>query len=238
MPLWERLRTRRCGRQLRSGRRSARRPPALGDAVCSPNAMATIVVEGPIGVGKTSLARYLAEELRARLLLEVVEENPFLPDFYRDPERYAFQTETFFLLSRFRQHSDLAQDGLFQRHNVADYLFDKTYLFASLNLSGDEFALYRGLFEQLRSRLPDPDLVVYLRADPDLLLERIAKRGRPFEAPIEAAYLERIGAAYDEYFARARYPVHVVEAATLDFVADDRARRALTDTILSQAHAA
>ncbi|MFO7544934.1 MAG: deoxynucleoside kinase [Trueperaceae bacterium] len=200
--------------------------------------MATIVVEGPIGVGKTSLARYLAEELRARLLLEAVEENPFLADFYRDPARYAFPTETFFLLSRFRQHSDIVQDGLFQRHTVADYLFDKTYLFASLNLSGDEFELYRGLFEQLRSRLPDPDLVVYLRAQPALLLERIAKRGRDFEAPIDADYLERIGAAYDDYFARAPFPVHVVEASTLDFVADSEARTALTAEILSQAHAA
>lgn len=200
--------------------------------------MATIVVEGPIGVGKTSLARYLAEEVRARLLLEVVEENPFLADFYRDPARYAFQTETFFLLSRFRQHSDLAQDGLFHRHTIADYLFDKTFLFASLNLSGDEFELYRGLFEQLRSRLPDPDLVVYLRAEPGLLLERIAKRGRDFEANLGAAYLERIGRAYDDYFARVRYPVRVVEAATLDFVADADARAALTAEILSQARAA
>jgi len=186
--------------------------------------MATIVVEGPIGVGKTSLARYLAEDLDARLVVEVVEENPFLPRFYSDPKRYAFQTETFFLLSRFRQHTELAQTPLFQSHTVADYVFDKTFLFASLTLSGDEFELYRELFEQLRSRLPLPDLVVYLRAQPEVLLERIAKRGRPFEAGIEAGYLRRITAAYDDFFARSHTPVKVIDAGAIDFVSDAEQR--------------
>ncbi len=189
--------------------------------------MATIVVEGPIGVGKTSLARYLAEDLPARLVVEVVEENPFLPRFYEDPKRYAFQTETFFLLSRFRQHTELAQAPLFQSHTVADYVFDKTFLFASLTLAGDEFELYRELFEQLRSRLPLPDLVVYLRAQPEVLLERIAKRGRPFEAEIEAGYLRRITAAYDDFFARSHTPVRVVDAGAIDFVTDAEQRARL-----------
>lgn len=203
-----------------------------------PQVMATIVVEGPIGVGKTSLARYLADDLGARLLVEVVEENPFLAQFYADPQRYAFQTETFFLLSRFRQHSELAQASLFQRHTVADYVFDKTFLFASLNLTGDEFELYRELFEQLRSRLPQPDLIVYLRARPDVLLRRIAKRGRPFETEIGADYLARITDTYDDYFSRSKAPTLVIEAGGIDFVADDRERTALLESIRREAGAA
>lgn len=205
---------------------AARLAPARS-AVCSVHVMATIVVEGPIGVGKTSLARYLAEDLGARLLVEVVEENPFLAQFYEDPARYAFQTETFFLLSRFRQHSELAQVSMFQRHTVADYVFDKTFLFASLTLEGAEFELYSDLFHQLRSRLPTPDLIVYLRAEPRLLLERIAKRGRPFEADIQAAYLERISAAYDDYFAHSAVQVRTVDAGAIDFVVNEGERAAL-----------
>jgi len=193
--------------------------------------MALVVVEGTIGVGKTSLARLLSHELPARLLLEVVEENPFLSSFYEDKERYAFQTETFFLLSRFKQHADLAQSALFHRHTVADYVFDKTFLFASLNLRGDEFELYRTLFQQLRSRLPSPDLAIYLRAEPDVLLERIAKRGRPFEGSIEGEYLARISAAYDEHFASVAYPVEVIDAGAIDFVAHEADRRALLERV-------
>jgi len=200
--------------------------------------MATIVVEGPIGVGKTSLSRYLASELDARMLLEVVEENPFLPGFYRDPERYAFQAQVFFLLSRFRQHMALAQEGLFHRNTVADYLFDKDFLFASLNLRGSEWELYRELFDQLQPRLPRPDLVVYLRAEPELLLGRIARRGRTFEHAIDPDYLRRIGSAYDDFFRHAPYPVHVVEASSVDYVASEADRRALLDRLVSLARAA
>ncbi len=200
--------------------------------------MATIVVEGPIGVGKTSLSHYLASELDARVVLEVVEENPFLASFYDDPQRYAFQTQVFFLLSRFRQHMALAQEALFHRHTVSDYLFEKDFLFASLNLAGAEWELYRELFEQLRPRLPRPDLVVYLRAEPALLLERIAKRGRPFEHTIDPDYLQRIGEAYDDHFRHAPYPVHVVEAAEVDYVANEDDRRALLRELISQARAA
>ena len=200
--------------------------------------MATIVVEGPIGVGKTSLSRYLASELGARMVLEVVEENPFLAGFYGEPERFAFQTQVFFLLSRFRQQMALAQDVLFHPHTVADYLFDKDFLFASLNLSGSEWELYRELFEQLKPRLPRPDLVVYLRADPELLLARIAKRGRSFEHAIDPDYLARIGEAYDELFRHAPYPVHVVEAGDVDYVASEADRRALLGHLITLARAA
>ena len=195
--------------------------------VCSALDMSMIVIEGPIGVGKTSLAKLLSDRLGARLLLEVVEENPFLATFYDDPARYAFQTETFFLLSRYKQHAELSQAGLFQQHTVADYLFDKTFLFASLNLHGDEFELYRTLFDQLSSRLPDPDLTVYLRAEPDLLLQRIALRGRAFESQMDPEYLTRLNESYDRYFAAARFPVEVIDAATIDFVADPGAREEL-----------
>jgi deoxyguanosine kinase len=200
--------------------------------------MATIVVEGPIGVGKTSLSRYLASELGARMVLEVVEENPFLAGFYGEPERFAFQTQVFFLLSRFRQQMALAQDALFHPHTVADYLFDKDFLFASLNLSGSEWELYRGLFEQLKPRLPRPDLVVYLRADPELLLARIAKRGRSFEHAIDPDYLARIGEAYDELFRHAPYRVQVVEAGDVDYVASEADRRALLGHLITLAQAA
>ncbi len=196
--------------------------------------MSLVVIEGPIGVGKTSLARILADRLPARLMLEVVEENPFLSRFYEDKERYAFQTEAFFLLSRFKQHAELAQARLFQRHTVADYLFDKTFLFASLNLRGDEFELYRTLFDQLRTRLPDPDLTIYLRAEPDLLLRRIAKRGREFETEMRAEYLSSITAAYDAYFDAAPFPVEVVDAAPLDFVEVERDREELLARLIGR----
>ena len=200
--------------------------------------MSYIVIEGVIGVGKTSLSKLLAETLGARLVLEVVEENPFLAGFYESPERYAFQAQTFFLLSRFRQLQELDQQPLFQRHTVADYLFDKDFIFASLNLQGAEWELYRELYEHLRPRLTTPDLVVYLRADPDLLLERIALRGRPFERDIEAGYLRRLGEAYDAYFAQYPGPHTVIEADSVDFVASESDRRDLLDRILDHAKAA
>ena len=200
--------------------------------------MSYIVIEGVIGVGKTSLSKLLADTLGARLVLEVVEENPFLASFYESPERYAFQAQTFFLLSRFRQLQQLDQQPLFERHTVADYLFDKDFIFASLNLQGAEWELYRELYSQLRPRLTTPDLVVYLRADPDLLLERIALRGRPFEREIEADYLRRLGEAYDEFFAQYRGPYTTIEAESVDFVTSEQDRRLLLDRILQTAKAA
>ncbi len=187
--------------------------------------MATLAVEGPIGVGKTSLTHLLAGELGARVVLEVVEENPFLAKFYEDPQRWAFDVQTFFLLSRFKQSQDQGQGDLFTRHTVADYLFDKDWIFASLNLTGDEWDLYRTLYDALQPKLTPPDLVVYLRADPDALIPRIAKRGRSFESGMDPSYLRKLGDAYDAFFASYPYPYLVIDAASVDFVesADDRA---------------
>jgi deoxyguanosine kinase len=197
-----------------------------------------IVVEGPIGAGKTSLSRLLAQEVAARLMLEVVEENPFLAPFYEDPEGYAFKVQVFFLLSRYKQIQDLNQGALFYEHTVSDYLFDKDFIFASLNLKGDEWELYQELYQQLKPKLAQPDLVVYLRARPDLLLQRIAKRNRSFERNIEAAYLRALGNAYDDYFAHYQGPLHVIEAADYDFVEQLRDRDQLVSSILQLAKAA
>jgi deoxyguanosine kinase len=197
-----------------------------------------IVVEGPIGAGKTSLSRLLAEHLQARLVLEIVEENPFLAPFYEDPERYAFNVQVFFLLSRYKQIQDLNQNALFYEHTISDYLFDKDFIFASLNLTGAEWELYEELYGQLRPKLPQPDLTVYLRATPDLLLQRIAKRGRSFERNMEVLYLRRLGEAYDRYFDHYAGPLHVIEAAKYDFVENPHDRERLLADILHLAKAA
>ena len=178
-----------------------------------------VVVEGPIGVGKTSLSRKLAARYGAELNLEIVEENPFLARFYEQPDAYAFQVQVFFLLSRFKQLSALSQPGLFSGNVVSDYLFDKDFIFAAMNLKDAEFALYEDLYGHLSPRLPSPDLVVYLRADTDELLRRIAKRGRPFETEMKAEYLADLTARYDEYFRTYAHPLLTIEAAGYDFVA-------------------
>ena len=200
--------------------------------------MAYIVVEGPIGGGKTSLSRLLSAELQARLVLEVVEENPFLAPFYEDPARYAFNAQVFFLLSRYKQMLELNQAALFLEHTVSDYLFDKDFVFASLNLAGDEWALYEELYAQLKPKLSTPDLTVYLRARPEELLRRIAKRGRPFEKNIEGSYLRRLSDAYERYFHAYRGPLHVVEAADYDFVEHECDREKIVGDVMRAARVA
>lgn len=177
-----------------------------------------LVIEGPIGVGKTSLSRRLSARYGAELNLEVVEENPFLARFYEQPDAYAFQVQVFFLLSRFKQLSALAQPGLFSGNVVSDYLFAKDFIFAAMNLRDAEFALYEDLYSHLSPRLPTPDLVVYLRADTGELLRRIARRGRPFEQDMQAAYLSELTARYDEYFRTYPHPLLTVQAGDIDFV--------------------
>jgi len=178
-----------------------------------------IAVEGPIGVGKTALARRLATELGSRLLLEQVEENPFLRRFYEDPGRHAFQTQLFFLFERYRQQCELGQLELFAQGVVADYLFAKDGIFAAVTLGPDEFQLYQRIFQMLDQRLPRPDLVVYLEARPEVLLRRLRKRDRDFERGITPEYLERLTEAFRDYFHRyTEAPLLVVNCSDIDFV--------------------
>lgn len=179
-----------------------------------------IVVEGVIGVGKTSLVKLLATRTGARVNLEVVEDNPFLGRFYQDRAAHAFQTQIFFLLSRFRQQQSLLQTELFQQLLVSDYLFAKDRIFANLNLDDDELALYDQLARILEDRILKPDLVIYLQASTELLLERIRQRGRSFERGMERGYIESLNKAYNFFFHHyTDTPLLVVGADHLDYVA-------------------
>lgn len=177
-----------------------------------------VVVEGPIGVGKTTLVQLLSERLRSRTVLEVFEENPFLADFYRDPARYAFQTETFFLLARYRQLEALAQPDLFAPYTVSDYLFEKTRLFSRETLTDHEYQLFDHMFQILNRNVPQPDLVFFLTAPVPVLLDRIRQRGRPYEQEIAPEYLANISRVYEQHFARISSPVVTVDTTDLDFV--------------------
>jgi deoxyadenosine/deoxycytidine kinase len=178
-----------------------------------------IVVEGVIGVGKTSLSKLLSESLEAQLVLEEVEENPFLKDFYRDREHYAFQTQMHFLFSRYQQQRGLRQTELFSDRLVSDYLFQKDRIFASLTLSERELALYERLVGWLELDVVRPDVVVYLQGNTDTLMERIAKRGRPFERDMERAYIQSLNDAYNHFFFHySDAPLLVVNTNAIDFV--------------------
>lgn len=176
-----------------------------------------IAIEGPIGVGKTTLTRLLAKRLGTQKLMEVVEENPFLPLFYQDPANYSFKVQVFFLLSRYRQLIPLSQPDLFGQGVVADYLFDKDAIFASLNLTGDEWRLYSDLYQSLAPRIPAPSLTIYLRAPVAVLLERIRRRGRTFEQNMSPDYLERLSRAYEQHFSSYPHPLWVLEADQVDY---------------------
>lgn len=181
-----------------------------------------IVVEGPIGVGKTTFSRQLIERLNGRGVFEEVEENPFLASFYADREKHAFQTQLFFLLSRFRQQQELFQEDLFNQVLVSDYLFAKDRIFASINLDPNELALYNRIYELLGPRVRKPDLVVYLRARLDVLLARIRKRGREFERRFDPEYLSELSRAYNDYFFHYdETPLLVVDTSDIDFVTND-----------------
>jgi len=160
-----------------------------------------IAIEGVIGVGKTSLARLLQPSFEANLLLEVFEENPFLSDFYADRRRYAFQTQIFFLLSRYHQQRRGINDYLqHQAPIIGDYTFDKDALFARINLDGDELETYYQVHEALAEKIHTPDLIVYLRADPGTLMQRIALRDRSYERKMELSYINELNNAYEDYF--------------------------------------
>jgi deoxyadenosine/deoxycytidine kinase len=164
-----------------------------------------LAIEGPIGVGKTTLARLLQPRFKARLLLEAFEENPFLSDFYTDRARYAFQTQMFFLLSRYRQHQTVpsltADEPL-----ISDYTFAKDALFARLNLEGDELEMYQRLYTVLAERIVVPDLLIYLQAETNTLMARIAARDRPYEREMDRDYISRVKMAYENHFARGNVP--------------------------------
>ncbi|QED28286.1 deoxynucleoside kinase [Microvenator marinus] len=183
-----------------------------------------IVVEGPIGVGKTTVVTRLAEQYKARTVLEIFEENPFLANFYQDQERYAFQTEMFFLLSRYRQQEDFAQEDLFGRIAVSDYLFVKCRLFASLTLNDHELSLYDRMYNILTTQVPKPDVVIHLTAPLDVLLGRIKQRGRSYEQNMDPAYLERLRSLYNQFFQHYEdTPLLEVDTTDIDFSRDDQA---------------
>jgi deoxyadenosine/deoxycytidine kinase len=178
-----------------------------------------IAIEGPIGVGKTSLAGLLAERFGGVTLIEEVEENPFLPKFYADIKKHAFQTQVFFLLSRYQQQKELVQQDLFGNIVVSDYLFAKDRIFAYLNLDENELTLYEQIYRLLDPSIPRPDLVIYLQASTEVLLERIGKRALEFESGIDADYLERLVEAYNRYFFHYNdTPLLSVNTSGIDFV--------------------
>jgi deoxyguanosine kinase len=181
-----------------------------------------LAIEGVIGVGKTTLARLLQPAFQASLLLEVFEENPFLSDFYADRERYAFQTQIFFLLSRYHQQRRTVPEVLSQDLTlIADYTFEKDALFARINLHGDELEMYHRVHEALAEKIHFPDLILYLRADTDVLMQRISARDRPYERNMERDYIAQLNQAYEEFFidhARRRSPVLTIDTNSLDYV--------------------
>jgi len=178
-----------------------------------------IAVDGPIGAGKTTLAKMLAEEMGAHLCLEPAEKNPFLSEFYKDRKRNAFKTQLFFLLNRYQQQLELRQQDLFTPMVIADYTFAKDLIFAEINLSEDERALYDTVFRLLKEQLPKPDLVIYLRADSNVLISRIKKRGVDYERPITADYLESLTDSYIRYFLNyTETPLLVVDTSNQNYI--------------------
>ena len=178
-----------------------------------------IVVEGPIGVGKTSLVQMLGEEFVSRVVLEKAADNPFLPKFYTNPTGFAFQTQMFFLLSRYQQQRELAQQELFNQGIICDYLFAKDRIFASVNLDEDELVLYQQIYTLLDQRIPKPDLVIYLQSPTEVLQQRIRMRGRSYEREISREYIETVNEGYNRFFfSYDDTPLLIINTAEVDFV--------------------
>jgi deoxyguanosine kinase len=193
-----------------------------------------IVIEGAIGVGKTTLARMLREEFGSELLLEVFEENPFLASFYQDRARYAFQTQMFFLLSRYRQQQQQIPQFLGQSALIADYMFAKDRLFAQLNLAGDEWEIYQQIHNALAEQIPVPELIVYLQGDTNTLMGRIAQRDRPYERDMDRGYIDTLRQAYEEYFTELQDPpVLFIDTNPLNFVTRPEDFHLIADRIRS-----
>jgi deoxyguanosine kinase len=184
-------------------------------------------IEGVIGVGKTTLARLLQERFQSQILLEVFEENPFLTKFYEDRARYAFQTQVFFLLSRYHQQNRSVPEILQAKKNlITDYTFAKDALFARINLQGDELDMYYNVHDALAEKIPLPDLVVYLAADTSVLMQRIAQRDRPYERSMEKSYIATLNDAYDDFFDNyfQGVPVLRIDTNDLNFVSNPEAQ--------------
>jgi len=195
-----------------------------------------IAIEGNIGTGKTTLSNLLAEEYGCRMILEQFTDNPFLPLFYDNPERYAFPVELFFMTERHKQlQEELAQTHLFQESIIADYFFIKTLLFAKNNLKEEEYRLFQRLFQVLNSTFPKPDLLVYLHRPVERLMYQIRKRGCAFEQDITGAYLEQIQASYLEFFRTENaLPILIIELEDLDFANDPNGYQLVKDLIFQQ----
>ncbi len=192
-----------------------------------------IVVEGPIGVGKTTLARRLAQSFNTELLLEGADENPFLRRFYQNPRDSALPTQLFFLLQRAQQMADLRQDDMFRPVRVADFHMEKDRLFARLTLDEDEYRLYEQVYQHLNLEAPRPDLVIYLQAPVDVLLKRIANRGIEYEQRVERAYLERLSESYARFFHDyADSPLMIVNTADIDLASSEQDYAGLLDQIM------
>ncbi len=194
-----------------------------------------IAIEGPIGAGKTSLAKRLSEDLNARLVLEAVEENPFLPEFYKDRQKHALKTQILFLINRYQQQKELLQQDLFSRTVVCDYLFSKDKIFAGLNLSKDELFIYDKIYSLLDTQLPKPDLVVFLQASTDVLKQHVKKRAIAYEKHIETSYLEELSEAYNRFFFSYQgTPLLTVNVTDIDFVKNKSDYENLLREILSE----
>jgi len=195
---------------------------------------AYIAIDGVIGVGKTTLVKMLVERFKGKAIYEIVEENPFLADFYQDPKRYAFQTQMFFLLSRYRQQQELPQRELFHQLLVSDYIFAKDKIFAYLNLDDRELFLYEKIVKLMERDIPKPDLVIYLKSSPDRLMKNIQKRDRPFERDMKYEYIDSLNKAYNNFFNFYRAaPLLVINATDMDFVDNKNDSEKIVELILN-----
>lgn len=194
-----------------------------------------IAIEGVIGVGKTSLAKLLTERQDARLVLEQFEDNPFLPKFYEDRERYAFPTQMAFLASRFKQQQDMLSKDLFQQMTISDYIFEKDRIFARLNLEDDELALYDSIFNIMTDISAKPDLVIYLQASVDRLMHNIRQRDRDYERHITRTYLEELSKAYNHFFYHYnKSPLMIINTSEIDFVSNKKHLDYIEEQIFEQ----
>ncbi|MEX0771716.1 MAG: deoxynucleoside kinase [Balneolales bacterium] len=199
------------------------------------NSFNFIAIEGVIGAGKSSLAKILAKRHNARLVLEQFEENPFLPRFYADRNRYAFQTQLAFLASRFQQQQALLNKDLFHDFVISDYLFEKDRIFARLNLTGDELSLYEKVYSIMSNVSAKPDLVIFIQSSVERLLENITIRGRSYEKDISREYLEELNEAYNQFFYHyTRSPLVIINASEIDFVNDDAQLEYIENQIFNQ----